>query len=180
MRGADGDGEGIAAGSGYEFLDLFGTGIGGVFGGYLDFILNAGERAELRFNDHAVVVRIGDDLPGQGDILFKRLGGGVDHDGGEAAVNAAFAQLKAVAVVEVNADGEVKTGVLLRIFDCRFDQLHEIDMIGVLARALGDLQDERCALLDGGVADALDDLHVVDIERADGIPAVIGFLKHFL
>ena len=30
-----------------------------------------------------------------------------------------------------------------------------------------------------GVRDALNDLHVVDVESADGIAAVIGFLKHF-
>ena len=31
-----------------------------------------------------------------------------------------------------------------------------------------------------GLGDALHDLHIVDVEGADGVAAVIGLLKHFL
>jgi len=35
-------------------------------------------------------------------------------------------------------------------------------------------------LLLAGLGDALHDLHVVDVESADGVAAVIGLFKHFL
>ena len=52
-------------------------------------------------------------------------------------------------------------------------------MVGVGPGALGDLEDHRGLLLAAGLGDALDDLHVVDVEGADGVTAVIGLLEHF-
>ena len=52
-------------------------------------------------------------------------------------------------------------------------------MVGVGPGALGHLEDQGCADLLGGLGNALDDLHIVDIERADGIAAAVGLLKHF-
>ena len=76
------------------------------------------------------------------------------------------------------ADGQIKARGLLGIDDSRLDELHQIDVLGVGAGALGDLKDQRSALFDRGLGDALNDFHVVDVESADGVAAIVGFLKH--
>ena len=94
VAGADGDGQRVAAGLGHELLDLLGAGVGGLVSGDLDLILNAGQSAQLGLDHNAVIVGILHDLLGDLDVLGKGLGGSVDHDGGEAAVNAALAGLE--------------------------------------------------------------------------------------
>ena len=47
-------------------------------------------------------------------------------------------------------------------------------MLGVGTSALGNLQDQGSTLFDSGLSDALDDLHVVDVESADGVAAVVA------
>ncbi|CAN4035301.1 TM1266 family iron-only hydrogenase system putative regulator, partial [Dysosmobacter welbionis] len=44
---------------------------------------------------------------------------------------------------------------------------------------LGHLENQGSLQIPGGLGDALDDLHIVDVERADGIAAVVGFFEHF-
>jgi len=178
VGGADRDCEGVNASLGNELLDLFRTGVRGILVGNLDFVLNAGERAQFAFDYNAVIVRVLDDLLGQRDVVRKGLGGTVDHNGGEAAVDAALAQFERIAVVEVHADREIKARGLFRVFNRRFDQLHQIDVLRIRARTLGNLQDQRSALFDRRFGDALDDLHIVYVESADGVTAIVGFLKH--
>ena len=96
----------------HEFLDVLGTGVGAVLGLDVDVVLHARKRAELGLDDDAVVVRVFDDLAGEGDVVLEGLAAAVDHDGGEAAVDAALAKLKAVAVVQMQ--GDRKTGLLAR------------------------------------------------------------------
>ena len=107
VAGADGDGQRVAAGLGDELLHLLGAGVGRIVGGDLDLILDAGQGAQLGLHDNAVVVGILHDLLGDLDILGKGLGGGVDHDGGEAAVDAALAGLKVGAVIQMQHDGNI-------------------------------------------------------------------------
>ena len=173
VAGADGDGQGVAAGLGDELLDLFGTGVGGILGGDLHFILHAGQGAQLGLDHNAAVVGILDHLLGDLNVFGEGLGGSVDHDGGKAAVDAALAGLKAVAVVQMQADGQAG------LDDGSLHQLHQIGVVGVGAGALGDLEDQGSFQIFGGLGDALDDLHVVDVESADGVTAVIGLLEHF-
>ena len=78
----------------------------------------------------------------------------------------------------MDGDGQVKAGGFLGVGDGGLDELHQVDVLGILAGAGGDLQDQGSLLLDRGLGDALDDLHVVDVESADGVAAVIGFLEH--
>ena len=111
-----------------------------------------------------MIVRVLDDLAGQFDVLFKGQVAAVDHDGGEAAVDAALAQLEAVAMVQMDGDGQVKAGGFLGVGDGGLDELHQVNVLGVLAGAGGDLQDQGSLLLDRGLGDALDDLHVVDVK----------------
>ena len=62
VAGADGDGQRVAAGLGDELLHLFGMGVGGVVGGDLDVVLDAGQSAQLGLDDDAVVVSVLNDL----------------------------------------------------------------------------------------------------------------------
>ena len=113
-----------------------------------------------------------DDAFGDGDVFFKRKLGAVYHNRGEAAVDTGYANFEVFTVVEVDADRQ--TGVL----DGGFDEFHEVNMSGVFAGTRGHLEDKRGLLFFGGVDDALDNLHVVDVEGAYGIFPV-GFLELF-
>ena len=174
VAGADGDGQGVTAGLGNEFLDLFRTGIGSGVRSDLDLILDAGEGAKLGLDDDAVVMRVLDDLLGDLDVLGKGLGGRVDHDGGEAAVNAGLACLEIGAVVQMQDDGDLGA-----FGNSSLNQLDQIGVVGVGTRALGDLKDDRSVLFLAGFGDTLNDLHVVDVESADGVAAVVSLLEHF-
>jgi len=175
VAGADGDGQRVAAGLGHELLHLLGTGIGRLVSGHLHLVLDTGQGAQLGFHHNTVVVGILHHLLGDLDILSEGLGGCVDHHGGKAAVDAALAGLEIGAVIQMQHDGDVGAAG-----HSRFHQLHQIGVVGVGAGALADLQDHGSVLLLTGFGDALHDLHVVDIERADGITAVICLCKHFL
>jgi hypothetical protein len=72
-------------------------------------------------------------------------------------------------------DGDGQVGVL----QGGLDHLHEVNVLGILARALAHLQDHRRVFHFRGLGDTLDDLHVVNVERPDRIPAGVGFLEHF-
>ena len=121
-----------------------------------------------------MVVGILHHLAGKLDVLLEGLGGGVDHHGGKAAVDAALADVEAVAVIQMEADGQASLN------DGGLHQLDQIGVVGIGTGALGHLEDQRGVDLLGGFGDALDDLHVIDIEGADGITAVISLLEHFL
>ena len=172
VAGSDGDRQAVHAGAGDKVQHLVGIGVGSVLGVDLDRVLDARQATQLALDDHAVIVRVFDDLAGERHVLLVGSVGAVDHHGGEAAVDAALAQLEAVAVIEMYRDGQS------RLDDGRLDELHEVGMVGVLAGACGHLQDQRGALLLGRLGDALNDLHVVDVEGADGVAALVGLLKH--
>ena len=175
VAGADGNGQGVTAGLGYELLHLLGTGVGRGVVSHLHVVLDTGQRAQLRFHDNTVVMGVFHHLAGDLDVLSKGLGGGVDHHGGEAAVDAALAGLKVGAVIQMQHDGDIGAGRYRRLH-----QLHQIGVVGVGAGALADLQDHGSVLLLAGLGDALYDLHVVDVERADGVAAIISLGEHFL
>jgi hypothetical protein len=48
-----------------------------------------------------------DDFFGDLDVFGKGFVGGVNHDAGEAFIDALFAKFEGVAVVEVDGDGDV-------------------------------------------------------------------------
>ena len=92
--------------AGHELFDFLGTGVGSGLSGNVDFVLDAGQGAQLSFDGDTALVSVLNDLTGDLDVLFEGLGGSVDHDGGEAAVDAGLAGLEAVAVVQVQSDGD--------------------------------------------------------------------------
>ena len=175
VGGADGDGQGVTAGTGHELFDLLGTGVGGSLSGDIDLVLDAGQGAQLSLNHNTVIVSVLNDLLGDLDVLLERLGGGVDHDGGEAAVNAGLAGLEGVAVVQVQGDGNVGA-----LDNGSLHHLHQVGGVGVLTGTLGNLQDNGSVLLAAGLGDGLNDLHVVDVESTHSIAAVVSLLKHLL
>ena len=68
----------------------------------------------------------------------------------------------------------------LRILDNGgLDQLYQIGVIGISARSLGHLQDHGAFQFARGLGDALNDLHIIDVECADRVSAVISFPEHF-
>ena len=119
-------------------------------------------------------MRVLDNLLGDLDVLGKGLGGSVDHDGGKAAVDASLAGLKVGTVVQMQNDGDLGA-----LNDSRLDELDEVGVVCIGARALGNLQNHRRMLFLARLGDALDDFHVVDVESADGVAAVVCLLEHF-
>ena len=137
-------------------------------------VLHAGQRAELSLDDDAVIVGVLDDLARQGDVVLEALGGSVDHNGGKAAVDAGFAELEGIAVVKMQRNGDLRI-----LDDGRLDQLDQIGMVRIGARTLRNLKDNGALQLSRSLGNALNDLHIVDVERADGVSPVIGFREHF-
>ena len=98
----------------------------------------------------------------------------VDHNGRKSAVDAGLAQLKRIAVIEVQADRKSR-------FDDRcLDKLHQVRMICVFSGARGNLKNQRRVFFLRRLGDSLDDFHVVDVKGADCISAFIRLFKHFL
>ena len=71
-------------------------------------------------------------------------------------------------------------GDLRALNDSGLDQFHQIGVVGIGTGPLRHLKDHGGMDLSGRLCDALNDLHVVDIERADGVSSVIGLPEHFL
>ena len=59
---------------GYELLNLFRTGVGGILSGNLNVILNASQGAELSLDNNAVSVSVLYNLLGLLDVLVERTG----------------------------------------------------------------------------------------------------------
>ena len=170
---ANGYCKGIHAGAGNKIVNLIGIGIAALAYGNLNVVLNAFKAAELAFYHNAVVVRIFNHLAGERHVILVSMVAAVYHDGGEAAVYAAFAKLKAVAMVKMQAYGQAG-------FDyCGLNKLHKVSMVGVFARACGHLKYQRGVELLCAFGYALDYLHVIYVERAYGVAAFIGLFEHF-
>ena len=114
------------------------------------------------------------DLTRQRDIFLKRLGGGIDHDRRKTVIDAGLAQFERVPMIQMKTDWQ--TG----LDNGSFHQLDQVRTVGILARTGGYLQNYRRIALFGSLRDALNDLHIVHVEGADGIAARIRFCKHFL
>ena len=135
--------------------------------------------SEFAFDGHIVLVGVFHDLLGQGDVVVGRLGGAVDHDGGETELDAALAEFEGIAVVEVEGDRDhLAAADFTGVFDSALREVAEQGLVGVVARALGDLQNHRGLLLGAGLDDGLKLLHVVEIERRDRIASLHRLGKH--
>ena len=173
VAGADRNCEGVAAGTRCKINNLFRMGVHRFVRFNRYFVLNTGQGSQFCFNHNTMVMRIFHNLAGQGDIFFIRLGGSVDHNGSETAVNAALAEFKAVAVIEVQGDRNLRIQ-----FNRSLNQLDQIDVVCIGTCALGNLQNNGSLQFARSVCNSLNDFHVVDVESADSIAAGVGLFKH--
>ena len=172
VGGTDSNSEGVNTGLGNELLNLLGTGVGGILGGNRNLVLNAGQRAQLGLDGDTMIVSVLNDLLGDLNILSKGLGRGVDHNGSKAAIDTALTGLEAVTMIQMQRDGQAG-------FDNgSLNELSQVGVVGIGAGTLGNLQDQGSLDFQGGLGDALNNFHVVDVESADGVAALISLLKH--
>ena len=139
-----------------------------------NFIFHTGQCAELSFDNNAVIMCIFHNLSGEGNVVLKGLGGCIDHNRSKSAVNAGFAQFKSITMVKVQSNRNF--GVELY---GSLNKLHKISVVRISTGALGNLKDHRALQLACCFGNTLDDLHVIDVECADCISAVICLCKHF-
>ena len=173
VAGADSDCERVNAGLGNKFFNLCGIGVGRILCRYVYIILYAGKSAKLALDSNAACMGVFNDLSGDRDVVFKAVLAAVDHYRRKSAVDAGFADLKVIAVVKVK--GDIKSG----LEHCSLDQLYEIAVLCIFACAGRNLKDKGCLLLHRSFGDALYDLHVVNVERADSVTACVCFFEHF-
>ena len=72
-------------------------------------------------------------------------------------------------MIQMNGDGNIGKA------DRSLDQLFKIDRVGVVASAFGNLQHHRRFFLFTGFDDCLQQFHVVDIKRTQGVFAFKRF-----
>ena len=131
-------------------------------------MLRADEHAQFAFHHAVVLVGVFDDAAANLDVFLERFVAAVDHHAGEPLVDALLAQLEGIAVVQMHGDGNVGRA------DGGLDQFFEINGVGVLAGALGNLEHDGRLLLLASLDDGLEQLHVVDVEGAQGVFALEG------
>ena len=110
-----------------------------------------------------MLVRVFDNFLGDFDIFLKRLVRGVNHHAGKTFINALFAQLEGVTVIQMNGNRNIREA------DGGLDEFLEINRIGVGTCALGNLENERSFFFFASLDDGLDQLHVVHVERAESV-----------
>ena len=172
VRSTDRDSKAVNAGLGNEFFYFFGSGVGAVLSGDLDLVFNACKSAQLAFYYDAVVVSVFDYLAGKFNVILESVMAAVDHDGVETAVDTALAKLERIAVIEVQTDGQVAD------FFSSFYHLAKIGGVSVLSRAGRNLKNERSVLFGCRFYDTLNDFHIVYVESADSVTALVCLLKH--
>lgn len=116
------------------------------------------------------------DLLGEFDVFVVRQVRTVDHDGRKAALDAALAQVEAVAMVEVKHDGNVESE-FVGIFDRALGHMAQHCLVGVFPSPRGDLKNDRTLRLDAGLDNGLKLLHVVEIVGGNGITALYRLLE---
>ena len=107
-----------------------------------DLVFDAGEDTEFPFDADIMAMGIVDNLAGQGDIFVVRQVRTVDHHRGETAIDTRFADFKRVAVVEVEADGDIGAH-LPRHLHRPHRHVTEHGGIGVVTGPLAHLNDHR-------------------------------------
>lgn len=136
-----------------------------------DLILDTGENTELGLDSDIELMCIVSDLLGEGDILLVREGRPVDHDGREAHVNAALADLERITVVQMEDNLRILPSEFLGILYSALCHVAKESLVCVVARTLAHLQDNRRLGLGSGLNDGLKLLHIVEIECRYRIPA---------
>ena len=141
-----------------------------------DIVFDPCQDAEFAFHGDVVLVCILHDLAREFHVLLVRVVRAVDHDGREAGFHAGLAQFERIAVVQVEDD---RDGIaeFVGVVHCPFGEVFEQGLVGVLARAAGDLEEDRGFGLNAGADDGLQLFQIVEVECRDGISTLHGLLK---
>src|SRR5699024_9777127 len=172
VAGSDSDCQGIHAGAGYKLLYLVRTGVGSVSVAYFYIILDACQLSQLALYYNTFAVSVLNHFFGQSDVLLEGMMRAVDHNRSKSAVDAGYADIEISAVIQVQSDGNIILN------ESCLHQFYQIGMVGIFSGAGGNLQDQGGFQFSRCFCDTLNDLHVVDIERADGVSSVIGLFEH--
>ena len=130
---ANRNGQRINLGLFHKLDHLRWLGIVAVFG--RNIVLHTGKYPKLAFHSNIVLLRMGKfaDLLGKGDVFFKRKVRTVDHNRGEASLDAVLAQFKGITVVKVQDDRNV-IPQFMGIFHRTFSHILEQVLVRVLTR----------------------------------------------
>src|SRR3954463_16014896 len=104
-------------------------------------------------------------------IFFKSFVAPVNHHARETLIDTLLAKIEAVAMVQMDGDGDI------RETHRSFNELFQINGIGVLAGPFGDLEDDRGFFFFTSLDDGLKQIHIVNIESAEGIFSLQGLGK---
>ena len=107
-------------------------------------------------------------------VLIEGLGRSVDHNGSKAVVDAGLTGLEGITMVQMQNDGDVGA-----LDNSSLNHLNQVSAVSISAGALGNLQDYGSILLAASLGDTLNDFHVVNVESADSVAAVVSLLEHF-
>ena len=171
MAGADGDCQGIAATAFNEFARLFRIGQFGFRFADRNVFFHAAEHAQLRLDNNTLGMGSIHNALRDGDILIKRLAAGINHhravkSGFDAVIASGF-----IAVVKMHRENSFLVDLIRRA-----DKTLEESLVGITARALADLDDERRLRIQIATEQAYNLLEIVDVIGANGIFA-IGMLE---
>ena len=172
----DGDSQRIAARTCSEVYHFGGVGVGVVVG--RNFVFDAGQYAEFAFDGYVILVSVIGHFLGEGNVLLVGQMRTVDHHRRESAFDTALAQFEAVTVVQVEDNLRMLPAQFLGISNSALCHIAQQRSVGVSACALGYLKNDRSVLLLASLGDTLNDLHVVHVESADSVAAVISLLEH--
>ncbi len=148
-----------------------------VFVAYL--ILDAGQDAEFAFHRNVKLVGVVNHLLGEGHVLLEGERRAVDHHRREAVVDTVLAELESIAVVEVQADLGMFPAQGFGIFHRALCHIAEQYGVGVVTRALRHLEDDGALGIGGCLDNGLQLLHIVKVERGDGVTAMYCLGEHF-
>ena len=121
---------------------------------------------QLAFDDTIVLMGIIDDLPADLDVFIERLVAGIDHHAGKAFIDALLAQVERIAMIQMNGNGNIGQA------DRRLDQFFQINGVGILAGAFGNLEHHRRFFLFASLHNRLEQFHVVHVKCAQRIFAL--------
>ena len=156
-----------------EIKHLLGLCEGSILCAYVNRVLDTGKSTKLALNNYAVSMSIFNYHLCKSDILFIGKRGTVYHNRSKSAVYASLAGLKIRTVIKVK--GYRKTGLLCG----SLNHSYKIIVRSIFSCACGNLKNYGRIMLFASSCDTLDNLHIVDVESAYCIAALISLFEHF-
>jgi len=126
-------------------------------------MLGTHQHSQFALDDAVVFLPVFNNSFAQSCVFLKREVAAVNHDAGEALVDAFLAQIERITMIQMYRYGDVGKA------DGGFDELLKINRVGILPCSFGNLQHDRGLFLLAGFDNRLQQLHVVHVEGADSI-----------